>query len=386
MDGGEGERIRVMQVLEATVGGTRRHVLDLCLNLLQDQFALHLVCSTERDPSFANDIDRLRQAGVEVSVLPMVREIHPAQDWHCLQALTQLINQSHPQIVHGHSAKGGFLARLAGRRFPGLKTLYTPHCFPFQMRVSPLRRELYLALERYAAKRTDVLVAPCKSERTLALERHLLPAERVRVITNGIAMADYNVTIDRAAYREQLGVPVEALLIGSVAALTPQKGLADLVRATGAVCRERPDVHVVLAGEGPLRTTLQALADSRGVADRVHLIGQRADIPQFMAALDLFVLPSLWEGLPYALLEAGATALPVVATNIPGNRDFIQHGVTGWLATPANAIDLAVQIFAALADSRRAEKGKALRESVRQGYTLEQMLQQHTALYEELAR
>lgn len=377
--------IRVVHVLEATVGGTRRHLLDLCHNLPHERFQQHLVYSSVRSADFEADAQRLRKAGVEATPLPMRREIEPVEDWHCLQALTRIIRDWRPQIVHGHSAKGGFLARLAAHRVPGVRTVYNPHGFPFQMRTSPLKRELYIRLERYAGRYTDALVAVCAGQKALAVQYGLLPPERISVIPNGLDAAEFSLTIDRDTLRRELGVPPEARLVGTVAALSPQKGIEYLIRAAAAVRRERPEVHFLIVGDGVLRGPLQRLAKTLGAAEGVHFAGARRDIPQVLAALDLFVLPSLWEGLPYALLEAGAAGLPVIASAIPGNCDVIRAGVTGYLAKPADALDLAVQLFGALDDPALPERAAALQHLVRTEYTLERMVRGHVELYEKLA-
>ena len=376
--------IRLLHVLEATVGGTRRHLLDLCQNLPRERFQQHLVYSSIRSAGFESDAQRLREAGIEATPLPMRREIEPAEDWHCLQALTRIIQERQPQIVHGHSAKGGFLARLAAHRVPSVRTVYNPHGFPFQMRTSALKHHLYIHLERHAARYTDALVAACEGQKAIALQCGLLPPERISVIPNGINSDEFSVPVDREAIRRELGVPPEAPLVGTVAALSPQKGLDYLIRAAAAVRRERPETHFLLVGEGVLRGSLERLAKSLGVAEGIHFAGARTDVPRVLAALDLFVLPSLWEGLPYALLEAGAAGLPVIATDIPGNCEVIRRGETGYLAKAADALDLTVRLFEALDDPASATVAAALQQLVRTEYTLERMIAGHVELYEKL--
>ncbi|MBU0609558.1 MAG: glycosyltransferase, partial [Armatimonadetes bacterium] len=228
--------IRLLHVLEATVGGTRRHLLDLCLGLPPERFQQHIVCATLRDERFGEDIKALRQAGVEVTDLPMRREISAPSDWRCLRQLRDVIAQWQPQVVHGHSSKGGFLARLAVRGLkPRPKVVFNPHGFAFQMRTSALKRNMYVALERYAARWTDALVAGCESQKQLALTHGLLPAERIAIIPNGVRVADFEAAGDRGAVRAALGLPVAARVAGTVAALVSQKGVEYLVRAAAAV-------------------------------------------------------------------------------------------------------------------------------------------------------
>jgi glycosyltransferase involved in cell wall biosynthesis len=379
------ERIAVMQVLEATVGGTRRHVLDLCLGLPAAEFRQHLVCATRRDPYFHRDIAQLQDAGVEVTVLPMSRDISPLADMQCLRELRRLIRQQQPQIVHGHSSKGGFLARLAVRGKPGVRTVYNPHGYAFQMRTSSLKQALYLGLERLAGRWTDRLVAVGESQRELTVSRGIVPAERVVVIAGGVDLAQFQHPRLTGALQRELGLPPDTSLVGTVAALTPQKGLEYLLAAAALVKRELHPAHFVVVGEGALKRRLRRLARDLGVGDTVHFLGQREDVPRLLADLSLFVLPSLWEGLPYALLEAGAVGLPVVATRIPGNCDLIEDSVTGRLVAPADALELGVTILQVLQDPTAARWGEALQERVAQHHTLAGMVAGHAQLYRELA-
>lgn len=378
--------IRLIHVLEATVGGTRRHLLDLCRGLPPERFEQHVIYSSLRDPHFEAEAVALRAAGIEATALPVRREIEPVEDWHCLRGLQAVVKRWQPHVIHGHSAKGGFLARLAGRACPGARVVYTPHGFAFQMRTDPLRHWLYLWLERQAARYTDALVAVGEGQRELALQHGLLAPERITVIPNGVRSELFAGVGEGAGVRGEFGLPAEALLLGTVAALSPQKGLEYLLRAVAAVRRERPEVALLIVGEGLQRGALVRQARLLGLGPNVVFAGLRSDIPRLLGALDLFVLPSLWEGLPYALLEAGATGLPAVATAVPGNTDLIRPGETGWLARPADPLDLAVQLFAALGDPERSRRGQALQSLVREHYSLPAMVAGHVALYEKLVR
>jgi glycosyltransferase involved in cell wall biosynthesis len=385
----QNQRIAVMQVLEATVGGTRQHIRDLCLGLSAAEFRLHLVCSLQRDHRFGDDLKTLQAAGVEVTVLPMTRSIAPATDWQCLQQLRRLIQSWQPQIVHGHSSKGGYLARLAARaqrrRQPDLKVVYNPHGFAFQMYESPMKQAFYRGLEQLAGRWTDCLVAVGAGQGELAVRQGIVPAQRVRVIPGGIDLSLYQHPRGSGRLQHELGLPQDTPLVGTVAALSPQKGLSYLLRAVARITHEVPGVHFVVVGEGRDRQQLRGLRDQLGVGEVVHLLGQRDDVPRLLADLQLFVLPSLWEGLPYALLEAGASGLPVVVTDIPGNRDLVVDRVTGRLVPPGEAAVLGEVLREALQAPEARQWGEALRQRVAAGYTLAGMIAGHAQLYRELA-
>ena len=373
-----------MQVLEATDGGTLHYLLDLAYNLPLRQFDIHLVVSTERNPAFADEIERLRAAGIEVSVVPMVRKIRPARDWACMSAIRDLIRSWRPDVIHSHSSKAGFLARFAARSFP-CANLYTPHCFAFTMSVGPLRQALYLQLERYAGTLTDMLVLLCESERQIALDASIVPWEKITVVPTGIRPEDYQCAEDRDEIRRELGVGGFDLVLGVVGALVVQKGHTYLL---SAMERMLPDVNVaaVFAGRGELEAQLREQARQIGIADRVFFLGHRADTARLYRAMDLFVLPSLWEGLPYVLMEAMVAGTPAVATDIPGNRDLLKEDYAGWQAQPRDSASLAATIVDAAASPdecrKRAERAE---EMIRRHHGLDAMITQYVRLYSDMA-
>lgn len=369
-----------MQVLEATFGGTRKYLLDLAYNLPEDRFAQHLVVSTLRDPGFAEDVQRLRDFGHTVTVVPMRRQISPGSDLAGYRRIRALVKSWQPDIVHSHSSKAGFLARMAASGLP-VAALYTPHCFAFQMRVSSLRRWTYLQLERFAGRRTDIVVLPSESQRELTVKAGVVPKSRTSVVPTGVAPEKMKPEKAAAEIRASLDIPSGVTVLGTVALLSQQKGHMYLLRAMTRLCENR-DIVLLLAGDGPLRKSLQELADRLKVTECVRFLGYRDDIPNLLGALDLFVLPSLWEGLPYALLEAMAAKVPVVTTDIPGNSDIVDGSTTGWLAPPADSDGLAKVIMQALSDPgemhRRVQQGY---DRILAGHTLSHMIDGYIELY-----
>ena len=358
------------------MGGTKRHLCDLAPGLDAQRFRQHAFLSRERDPASADDmIERLQAGGVEVTVVPMTRGISPGADRRALRKLEQALRAWQPDIIHGHSSKAGFLARVV--KSPA-KRVYTPHGFAFQMHVGGLRSGLYLALERWAGRRTDALVALCESEKRLAVERSIVAGGKVRVIGNGV---ETRLTPGPSPSGRGENGPT----VGTVGALTEQKDTRTLIRALPLIRREHPSATVVVAGDGHLHAQLAAEAERLGVGQAVRLLGQRDDVPELLATLDVFVLPSLWEGFPYALLEAMAAEVPCVGSAVPGITDLIADGQTGLLFPPGDAAALAVAVVALLNDPPRARQyAQAAAERVRTRNTIAQMVAETAALYEEL--
>ncbi len=369
-----------MQVLEATFGGTRKYLLDLAYHLPEDRFSQHLVVSTLRDPGFARDVQRLREFGHTVTVVQMRRQISPGSDIAAFRQIRGLIKSWEPDVVHSHSSKAGFVARMAAAGLP-VASLYTPHCFAFQMRLSSVRRWMYLQLERFAGRHTDLLVLPSQSQQELAVSARVVPRSKTRVVPTGVAPEKLKPNRTATQVRQSLDIPADATVLGTVALLSQQKGHKYLLQALPGLCQDR-DIVLLLAGDGPLQQPLKQLAARLSVAECVRFLGYREDIPELLAALDLFVLPSLWEGLPYALLEAMAAKVPVVTTDIPGNNDLVDGATTGWLAAAGDAEGLAAAITEALSDTdekhRRAHAGY---DRILAGHTLSHMINGYIELY-----
>jgi glycosyltransferase involved in cell wall biosynthesis len=380
--------IRIMQIMECTIGGTRRHIRELCTGLASGGgFEVTLVASAVRDPTFRDDMRQIAAAGVEVIDLPMRREIDPPRDLLHQVRIAGELGRRACDVVHTHSSKAGALGRIAALcAAPDAARVHTPHTFAFNFteQFSPARRRFFLAVERGLGRATHRVVHVSDSERAEGARFRIVPAGRAVVIPNGIDPAPLE-RATGAGVRAGLGVPEQVPLVGSVGLLNEAKGFDRLVDAAVRVRARLGDVRFVVVGEGELRTTLEARIRERGLADAFLLPGYRRDVPQVMAALDLFVLPSLWEGLPYVVLEAMAARRAVVATDVNGSRDIVRPDETGLLVPSAQAEPLADAIVALLGDAkRRAAMGEAGARRVRAEYSLEVMLERYRALYREL--
>jgi glycosyltransferase involved in cell wall biosynthesis len=208
--------------------------------------------------------------------------------------------------------------------------------------------------------------------------------ERMTVIPNGIPSSDGGVGNGRAT-RAELGIGDEDVLVLSVGRLVYQKGHEYLIEAMRSILRDFPRVKAVICGEGPLRRQLEAQIDRLGVAASVRLPGNRMDIDRFLRTADIFVLPSRWEGLPVALLEAMDSGLPVVATRVEGVEEVIQNSAQGLLVPPEDARALADSLKGLIADRElRESMGKGARARVRESYTIDIMCEKYLSLMGKL--
>lgn len=374
--------LKVLEVLEATEGGTRRHLLDLLDFLPRDRFAVSVACSTRRDPAFFGDIVRLRAGGIPVHAIPMRRSIRPLSDALACARLVRLMRRGRFDVVHTHSSKAGFIGRLAARAAGVPRVIHTPHVFPFQMAVSPVLRFCYLQCERLAARFCDRLVCVCPGQRETALR--LVPPERVAVIENGIGRPPDADPAARERLRRQLGLRDDDLAAAVIGRFTRQKGHMDFVQAARIVAARVPAARFLLVGDGPLRGAVERAIASAELQGRFILTGARDDAERLAEAADLVVMPSLWEGLPYGLLEALRAGRAVVASRVGGMADVIRDGVNGLLVAPSCPGDLAAAMLNMLENrERRFIMEQHARETVANRYRLDDMIAAVAALYEE---
>ena len=370
--------------MEATIGGTRRHLRDVVCGQARAGHSVQVIASAERQAAVRGDFELMGASGADVVELPMVRSVAPRLDARHAKSIAQVMRQSRPQIVHTHSSKGGALGRWASLRTGIGRRVHTPHTFAFlfDAMFSAGKRRLYRAIEVQLGKRTDRLVAVSRGEAETIARSGVVDSDRVRVVENGIDPEPWRTA--RPLERGELGVPQDAALVLVVGLLNSAKG-QDLALRALAACG-RADAHLVLAGHGEMDAQLRALATQLQIADRVHFLGWRDDVPRLMATCDVLCLPSRWEALPYAVLEAMAAGRTVVASQVDGARDLVEEGSTGFLSAVGDVDALASALARAidLEPSARAELGAAGRVRFDAGYTVEHMVRGLDAVYEEL--
>jgi glycosyltransferase involved in cell wall biosynthesis len=364
-----GGPLRVVQILEATQGGTGRHLEEITLGLLARGVEVHVVCAARRDPAYREVLGRLRGRGAEVTELELHREIRPLRDVVGTWRLRRLLRRDRCDVVHAHSSKAGALGRVAAR-LAGIRAIaYTPHAFAFLDRTSR-RRALYLRVERFLGRgHTDLLVAVSESERDVAIEHGIVAPSRAVVVRNGV---DARAVVPRQASAD-VGAPVS---IGFLGRLEPQKGPERLLGLAAELDRRglRYELHVV--GAGSLAGRCRRDADRAGATQRVRFHGAVADPSTWYPSLDLFVSTSSFEGLPYAVLDAMAWSLPVIGFDVPGVRDAVADGTTGLLVPPFDVATMAEAIATLAVDrERRLLLGRRGRERVETRFRLDRQIE-----------
>jgi glycosyltransferase involved in cell wall biosynthesis len=390
------ERRRVLQVISnLDVGGAQSVVLTLTRYL--PDAGWEPVVATFSDGPLRREIEHL---GVVVEVLGARRHsilsgvVSARELWRIRRQLTRLVQDHHVAVIQTHLLRSlDFLVLSLRWQQPVKAVFWTFHNSRLALRrdqvssaswTLPLKRLAYRTLYRVSGRLVAGYIAVSHDVAT-ALERDVgVPRHAIRVIENAVDMDRFAGPVDRAAVRERLRLPAEATVMIVVAKLLPQKGHGVLLDALPEIYRRHPALHVILAGDGDLRAPLERRVAAMGLSERVHFVGNRADVPELLRASDVFVLPSLWEGLPMALLEAMAAALPVVATEVSGTRQVIVDRESGLLVPPGRAGDLAAAILELLGGPDRARAlGIAARARVEGEFSARAQARRHAELYAE---
>ena len=368
--------------MECTIGGTRRHLGDITRGLLERGWEVHLAVSALRTPGFREDLSELAAAGAHIHEIPMVRERSLSKDRAHSAELTRLIRELQPDLVHTHSSKAGALGRRAARAAGCDAVVHTPHTYSFLFgeMFGPLKRWIFKQVERRLSRMAKLVVAVSESEAKTMCASGVVDPGQVRVVANGIDPAPYM----RAEPKAPLGSDggrLKALVCGL---LNVAKGQDLAIAALAQPGCE--GVELWIAGEGEELQSLERLAESLGVADRVLFLGHREDVPELMRGAELLLLPSRWEGMPYVVLEGAAAGLPVLGTPVDGARELLEGGQRGWIANEASveAVGAALREVAAAPQEERAARAERARAWVLERHALGRMMDDLEAVYSEL--
>ena len=373
--------IRICHIVtRLAVRGVPRQVLDIAEGLDRDRFKVR-VLTGHSEPEEGDLWDEARQRGIDVTRIEALRRpVNLRRDGAALFQIYQYLCHHPCDIVHTHIAKAGLLGRLAARLVGIPSVLHTYHGVPNEWIGDRASARCFVGLERWAAARTDVLVAVSEAVRREMNAMHVGSTSRWHVIRNGVSSLFLSEPPADVAERSS----AQLLAVGS---LTQEKGYDVLLRALPTIESSHPEVELVLIGDGPLKSSLQTLANDLGIASRVHFAGVVADVRPWLRKATLLVAPSLNEGLGMAVVEAMALGCPVVASKVGGLVEVVIHGETGFLVQPGSVPLLAKQVIDLLkSPERRARMGLEGRRRAQAHFARDRPIAQLQDIYETLYR
>jgi glycosyltransferase involved in cell wall biosynthesis len=384
-----------MQVVNnLDIGGAQEVVRTLSAYLIE-RGSPTVVC-TFRDGPLRSEIEAM---GITVEVLPgrnhsflslpaFLKEIAGIR-----KGLIRLVQKYEIDVIQTHLLRSlDFLVASLKLSFPKLLVFWTVHNYQFELRADQLpgqrwllkpKKYFYNLFYRMVSERINGFIAVSEEVEPAIRKTIRVDRDRVTTICNGVDVRRYQRNVDRTAIRASIGLGDEDQVIILVGTLKEQKGHRYLVEAGAPLIAQNNHLHIMFAGDGPLRASLQQQVQQLGLEKHIHFLGSRMDIPDLLAASDYFVLPSLWEGLPMALIEAMASRLPVLATCVSGSQQVVVAGETGWLVPPGDVDQLRQAMAEMIANPERAKKmglaGSARAEAL---FGAGKQADEHLALYQ----
>lgn len=367
-------------ITKLELGGAQKVALYTAENLNKNDFQNFLI--TGKGGIL---IDKACQNLKVYQLAKLVREISPYKDLKALWHIYTVLKAEKPDIVHTHSSKAGVLGRIAAK-LAGIKVIvHTIHGYGFNETQKFYIKYLYIFLERFSAFLSHKLIAVTNEDINKGLKYKIAPKDKFTLIRAGINTKFYKDYLPLSDFRSSLVKNQETKIITTIGPFKPQKNLKDFIKAAEIVAKEIKDVLFIIVGDGVLRPELEKQIEESGLKDKILMLGWRLDIAAILNASDIFVMTSLWEGLPCTIVEAMCCSKPVIANAVDGVKEIIKENENGYLIEPHNFQKTAEKIIYLLSNEKeRLEMGKRAKLSITEEYDLEYMLKQHEELYKSL--
>lgn len=337
------KRVRVLHLItRMIVGGAQENTMLTAALLNKEHFDVEIICGPQTGPE-GSLIEECRQVGIKIQVLPeLVRELNPYKDVIAFVKLFRILKGGRYAIIHTHSSKAGILGRLAGKAAHTPIVFHTVHGWSFHDYMQPWLKKLYIILERITAKFTDRLIAVTKKDIQKGINVGIGKPEQYTLIRSAIPLEQFQQEpIKKNLLRQQFGIPQNAPVIGTISRLSPQKNPFEWVDIASEIYAKEPSAYFLFVGDGPLRQAVLEHVEQKGLATRIIFTGLRRDASDLLNCMDIFLLSSLWEGLPRVIPQAMCVGVPVVAYAVDGVSEIIIDRVNGIVCKPHHIRDAA---------------------------------------------
>jgi glycosyltransferase involved in cell wall biosynthesis len=392
------EKVKVLHVITRfDKGGAAENTLLTTLGLDKNKYEVVLIkglsleseMSAEERTSLDEGLKQAELIGIGVITVPsLVRRINPVIDLQALFRLYRLFLQEKPAIVHTHTSKAGILGRWASffARVPIV--VHTPHGHIFYGYHEKVKTKVFILIEKVTAIITDRIIALTKREKEDHIQFNISKPYKFTVIHSGVNLEDFSKSFDNnKELKKELGIPITDSIVGTVGRLVEIKGHRYLLDAARLVLNKMPNTTFLLIGDGYLMTELISHTYALGIENKVIFAGWRSDVPQLINTFDIFVLPSLNEGMGRVLVEAMAMGKPIVASDIGGIPDLVKDGANGILFSPRDVDAMAKGILKLLLDRElRRKMGNEGKKLAYPAYDTSVMVRKIEGLYEKLLR
>ena len=373
-------KIKVAHIITLLeLGGAQENTLYTCEHLNKNKFDVILICGK------GGILDDKTKNIKTYFVKELIREICPLYDLIAFIKIYKILKKEKPDIIHAHSSKAGIIGRWAAYYAKVPVILHTFHGFGFNDEQNYFIGIIYILAERLTAKITDKLVAVSYENISKGLKNKIGNELQYTMIRSGIKLQDYQIdpainSGDVEKKKKEFGIKNESV-VGMIACFKKQKAPLNFIKTAKLVCTEKPDTKFMLVGDGVLRKRIEAEIKKLNLEKNVILTGWRKDTSEIIKIFDVFVLTSLWEGLPRVIVESMAAGIPVVATYIDGTREIVQEGLTGFVVQPHETEKMAERILRLLNNPDLRKKFSEEAKKRVQEFDIDLMVSQQEKLY-----
>ncbi|MHB8481163.1 MAG: glycosyltransferase family 4 protein [Nitrospiria bacterium] len=367
------QKIRVIQIThDLNIGGLQRVAADLAQNLNKDRYDVS-VCALREGGVLEQE---LSQEGISVIKLPPAPN---GVDYFSFWKLYQIFKAVRPDIIHTHNTQPFLEGALAGLMARVPVIIHTDHGRQFP------DKKRYMFAEQTLARFVSQIVAVSEFTKNDLIQYEKIKASKIKVVLNGIDGRKYSCSIDKIRKKKEAGIDRErGPIIGWCGRLSPEKGLSFLFKSVKSLVKVYPEIILLIAGEGPLEERLRIEAKELGIERNILFLGRREDVHEIMSIFDIFVLPSIREGLPLVLLEAMAASLPIIASDVGGISRAVKEGINGFLVKPQDPDILYERIKNLLENAELREVfARNAQALFQKEFSLERMIREYETVYQE---
>ena len=374
--------IKVTHIItRLTLGGAQETVFAYLFGLDKSKYNLSFLAGPDTDFLDKKIINKL-----DVNYIPsLTNSINIIKDLNAVWQIYKYLKHEKPNIVHTHSSKAGIVGRIAAKLAGVPFVIHTVHGWSFNDEMKAAKKIFYIMLERFAARLTTKLIAVTSKDIEKGLKYKIGTENQYELIRSGVDFEKFD-SPDLSVIQDLKNHFGDSKIIGTVARISKQKNLIDFLKVAKLMLDTRNDLHFLIVGDGPLRKQVEEFINQNGLTKYVTLLGLRNDIPSLIYCFDVFLLTSLWEGLPRVVLEAMYCNVPVVANNVDGIAEIIEDGVNGFTVTPFDIQKSAhdVQILLEYLSIRESIIKNA-KATVCNGFSMQSMLENTEKLYHNIS-
>lgn len=350
-------------------GGLRKHVVQLIQHLDKDKYEIYLIHGTETvDSVFLEEYRILKTKAHIIPCNTFTRDINIKNDFKTFLFISEMIKKIQPDIVHCHSSKAGAVGRMAAKRRQVKKVFYTPHAYSFMApEFGKFKKKLFIEIEKNLTKyATTEVFCVSKGEMMRAVNANVAKTKKITVVYNGLPEIIFP---PKGELKKKLGFSEENIIVGNNARMSEQKNPVLFFEIAQKVISKNDNIHFVWIGEGPLLGPMKKLRNNSPFKKNIHFLGNRNDCETLVSGFDIYLTTSLYEGLPYALIEALRAGIKIIGTNVVGNQELISDD------SLFNLNDVNTAVLLLMKNINKYDRDSLDRKKFEDSFTLNRMIE-----------